>query len=89
MIDFDGRKKLVKMHYPCATHDQYAEWKSAARLHSPAFPGWFCTDCTPEFQERMKADNKCVRPEIKFRVTPYEGVEGFIPTKHNRSSELF
>jgi len=87
--DINEIERLVKTYYPCATLEQYAEWKSAARLCRPAFPGWFCTDCTPQYQRRMKEENKCVRPEIKFRITGSEGIEGFIPTKHNRTGELF
>ena len=89
MKNIDECEKLVKMHYPCATLKQYADWKSAAGFYPPTFPGWFCTDCTPQYQKRMKEENKCVRPEIKFRITPSDGIEGFIPTKHNRKSELF
>lgn len=89
MVDIEARRRIVNMHYPCATYRQYKEWRDAARLQPPAFPAWFCTDCTPEYQRQMKAEGKCARPEVKFRVTPYDGIEGFIPTKHNRSGELF
>ena len=89
MKDFEERRKLVHMHYPCATWSQYNDWKNAARLCRPAFPGWFCTDCTPQYQKRMKEENKCARPEIRFRITSSDGIEGFVLTKRSRTGELF
>jgi hypothetical protein len=64
------------MYYPCATAAQYDEWRERARLSRPNLSAWFCTDCTPQYQAKMKAQNKCVRPYIKFRLAREdEGVE--------------
>jgi hypothetical protein len=75
--DSDYRRRVVSMHYPCATAAQYNEWKERARLSRPNLSAWFCTDCTPQYQAEMKAQNKCVRPEIKFKLVREEdGVDG-------------
>jgi hypothetical protein len=71
------RISVARMYYSCATADQYNEWRERARLSRPNLSAWFCTDCTPQYQAKMKAQNKCVRPEIKFKwVREEEGVDG-------------
>lgn len=63
----DYRRTVASMYYPCATAAQYNEWRERARLSRPNLSAWFCTDCTPQYQAKMKAQGKCVRPEIKFK----------------------
>lgn len=85
----EERERIVKMHYKCATLDQYEEWRKAARLSPPAFPAWFCADCTPQYQLEMKKKGWCVRLEVKFKRTASDGIEGYLPSKHTRTGELF
>lgn len=84
----ENYEAIVKMHYPCATFKQYDDWRKVARMVRPPMPGWFCTDCTPEYQKDMKAEGKCARPEIRFRMTATDGVEGFVPSGRVRRGEL-
>ena len=75
--DSDYRQRVASMYYSCATAAQYNEWRERARLSRPNLSAWFCTDCTPQYQKRMKAEGKCARPEIKFKwVREEEGVDG-------------
>jgi hypothetical protein len=84
-----NKENVLKINFLCATREQFLEWKSAARLSKSSMDSWFCADCLPTFKLQMMKENKCVRPEIKFRRRAEEGIEGFIPTKHNRTGELF
>jgi hypothetical protein len=74
----------------CATKDQWKEWYELARRSPPLYG--FCTDCTPQYQKKMIADNRCKFPGIKFRVVYDEqdkpnthkidrkgGIEGYLP----------
>jgi hypothetical protein len=83
------REHIVNLNYLCATPEQYEEWRRAARLSPPPYDSWICTDCTPEYQAKMKAKGWCARPEIRFKRTQRDGIEGFVPSKHIRSGELF
>lgn len=62
------RRAVANMYYPCATAAQYDEWRERARLSHPNRAAWFCADCTPQYQAKMKAQDKCVRPYIKFKL---------------------
>ena len=59
---------------------QYHEWKKASRISYPRFGP--CTDCTPEFQDKMKEEFRCEHPQIKFKVVE-DGVEGFLSASGN------
>lgn len=76
------RERIVKTVYLCATPEQFAGWKRAARLSPPPFPGYFCTDCTPSYQREMKEKGWCARPEIRFKKTKEGDIEGYLPPKH-------
>lgn len=76
------RQKIVNMAYLCATPEQYADWKAAARLCNTSYESWFCTDCTPSYQREMKKKNWCMRPEIRFKKTKDGDIEGFCPPKN-------
>lgn len=78
------REHIVKMVYLCATPEQYADWKRAARMSPPSYESWFCTDCTPEYQREMKQKGWCARPYIQFKRTKEDGLVGFAPPKHLR-----
>lgn len=83
-----GNNKNTKLSYECATSDQLYEWRKMARLLAPPKDSWFCTDCTPSYKLEMMRQNRCERPEIKFRRRD-DGIEGFVPSRHNRTGELF
>ena len=77
--DSHYRQTVFNINYICATPAQYNEWKDRARLSRPNLSAWFCTDCTPQYQVEMKAQNKCARPYIKFRRMREEGEVGGDP----------
>lgn len=86
----EEKEKAVNTHYLCATPEQFEEWRRASRLSLPPFPAYFCADCTPSYQLEMKKKGWCARPEIKFKRTAADGIEGYLPTKRTiRSGELF
>lgn len=49
----------------CASKEIYTEWRKAAYKSRPGEAG-FCTDCTPEYQTQMIAENRCEHPWIEF-----------------------
>lgn len=51
----------------CTDKDTYAEWRDAARRSPPGDAG-FCTDCTPDYQERMISEGRCENTWIKFHM---------------------
>jgi hypothetical protein len=77
-MNTEERAKVVQGSYPCASDDQYKEWKTTARMMRPPTNTWFCTDCTPQYQREMKAQQLCSRPEIRFR-SGADGIEGYLP----------
>lgn len=60
------------------TKEQFVAWREAARLAYAHYGP--CTDCTPEYQARMKEENRCEQPQVVF-VVQNGGVEGVIPSK--------
>jgi hypothetical protein len=52
----------------CTDRKTYATWVEAARMNAPPYDTLFCTDCTPEYQSRMKEEGRCENPEIVFVV---------------------
>lgn len=52
--------------------EQYKAWKECARMSYA--PNHVCTDCTPEYQERMKDEGRCENPQVQFE----EDEDGFI-----------
>lgn len=47
------------------TQDQYGKYKVLAQL--TAAPGFtFCTDCTPEYRDEMRAAGRCKFPGTTF-----------------------
>jgi len=81
-------ERAMKLHYKCATDKQYREWREAARRSHPSFSAWFCTDCTPTYQKEMIAKEKCVRPEIRFKLDEDGGQAGYVPFFINRKPRL-
>lgn len=83
------REKAISTAYLCATSEQFEDWRRAARLSPPPFPAYFCADCTPSYKMAMMKKGWCARTDIRFKKTSNDGIEGFVPSKHNRTGELF
>ena len=43
----------------CRYADASTTGKRGVRCH-------FCTDCTPEYQDKMVKENRCAHPDVKF-----------------------
>jgi len=45
--------------------EQFKLWQEAARA---AYPGasFICSDCTPEYRDRMVKQNRCAKPLTRF-----------------------
>lgn len=58
-------KIQYKSYIPqCTTQAEYRRWKA-----SGAYAAYnFCTDCTPEYKEKMLKEGRCERPDIVFRT---------------------
>jgi hypothetical protein len=57
---------------------QYHAWERLAqetRAHCDA-PVTYCTDCTPEYQQRMLAAGRCKHPETEFARNADGVIEG-------------
>lgn len=76
-------ERIRRIHYYCATDEQFNEWRRAAWLSRPPDVTWFCTDCTPSYQRQMIKQNKCQRPQIKFKYHEEDGWEAYVPSKQN------
>ena len=56
--------------------DQYKKWKEKARIaYAEAH---VCTDCTPEYQARMKAEGRCENPQVQFQQDDDGFVSGVV-----------
>lgn len=58
------------------TRAEYRAWKQCARMAYPAL--WVCTDCTPDYQERMKAQGRCENPQVQFQQDESGSIEGVV-----------
>lgn len=56
--------------------EQYRAWKQMARLAHP--PIWVCTDCTPEYQDKMKEQCRCENPQVQFQSDDEGFVQGVV-----------
>jgi hypothetical protein len=56
---------------------QYQHWGKLVRGSVRAMYGP-CTDCTPEYQERMKQQMRCEHPEVKFDFDEDGLIAGYI-----------
>lgn len=56
----------------CANPETYLLWKEVAHRIIPHYG--FCTDCTPEYQQKMIKDGRCEHPETLFEIDS----DGFI-----------
>lgn len=50
----------------CMTPEQAADWAIAAQKCFKKPISGICTDCTPEYQRRMKREARCENPGVKF-----------------------
>jgi hypothetical protein len=55
---------------------EYEEWRHFSRFQF--LPSGFCTDCTPEYKQKMMLEGRCDYPEIQF----YEN-DGYLPEDYN------
>lgn len=49
----------------CATAAQYEAWEALSK-HTTGLRAGFCSDCTLEYQDRMKREGRCEHPNVKF-----------------------
>lgn len=56
--------------------EQFAAWQRLIAECDPeeALRGDYCTDCTPEYQQRMIDEGRCAHPETTF----VKDADGFI-----------
>ena len=54
---------------------QHALWVEAARNARPGGSS-YCADCTPEYQQRMHAAQRCAYPGTRFVTDPDGFLEG-------------
>lgn len=49
------------MNYPTCFNDpqEFKDWVRYARQSKPPALDSFCTDCTPEYRDKMIAENRC------------------------------
>ena len=69
----------------CFPVDLWVLWKQAARIARPPtcrFNPW-CSDCTPEYQALMLAEERCGHPEVQFRLDEDGMLEGYITPSRN------
>lgn len=52
----------------CFTEDQWRAWNANAQLAPPTAKHGVCADCTPAFQQRMLAENRCDHPGVLFEL---------------------
>lgn len=51
----------------CTDEATYEAWREAARRSPPGDAG-FCTDCTPNYQQQMIANDRCEHHWVKFKM---------------------
>lgn len=74
---FDSEKQfIIWVEADSVTANRYGESKYDA--------GFFCKDCTPVYAERMRAENRCEHPDVKFGNSIKEGYFGYLPTSKQR-----
>ena len=56
------------MSYPTCFNGQkeFKEWVKYARQSKPSEADGFCSDCTPEYRDKMIAQNRCQFPDTIF-----------------------
>lgn len=59
---------------------EYEEWRHFSRFQF--LPSGFCTDCTPEYKQKMMLEGRCDYPEIQF----YDN-DGYLPEDYNDEPE--
>lgn len=54
--------KILTVCPPCSPQDMWDDWQMLNRnfIHKNGLGNVFCDDCTPEFQNKMKLQGKCV-----------------------------
>lgn len=88
------KRTLLEYHVKripnCTNYDEFVEWRKFASSYRPPHSIWFCTDCTPSFQLKMRKEGKCDHPYIKFRLAG-DDIEGYVDANdeviHNQTVE--
>jgi hypothetical protein len=65
------------------THKHFAIWMQAAKHTGGCFDVGHCTDCTPEYKNRMMAQRRCDHPEIQFAPDEHGFIQGVIHGQAN------
>ena len=62
---------------------QYKSWREAAKISTNGvlYAG-VCTDCTPEYQAKMKAEFRCENPHVRFRTNQDGMLVGYVETNN-------
>jgi hypothetical protein len=61
----------VKVNYPTCFNDpkEFKDWVRYARQSKPSESDSFCTDCTPDYRDKMVAEKRCQFPDTIFVLT--------------------
>ena len=76
-----GKKshETMKTKPACVSWHDYELWHQAARLFPSGLVSGFCTDCTPEFQEKTMMAGTCEHHELYFIRDTDGFIEGRTP----------
>lgn len=87
-----NRMKSVKYPFPqCFTSkEQFTLWKEEAFRTTISITAGYCTDCTPEYQTKMIAQNRCAHTDVLFAKDEDGFVTGYSREKRKNytSSEI-
>lgn len=70
---------------PCFEPLQWKMWIASARHIGGVTRGGYCTDCTPEYQYKMRTQARCNNPEVIFETDEHGFIEGVLPCNQQPS----
>ena len=62
-----------------SSREQFDGWKVIARMSHPH--SGICTDCSPEHKFEMERQNRCMYPQVVFKVNKEGDLEGYLPAQ--------
>lgn len=65
----------------CFTVEDWHRWHGQSRMQHTPKPHSPCEDCTPEYQAKMIAANRCDHPHVTFSTDTHGFVCGSNPRK--------
>lgn len=72
----------------CFSQEAWLLWLEAARSALPPRNGLrehrWCSDCTPEYKQKMVDAKRCAHPEVLFRVDEDGFLEGYAVLQRER-----